>query len=96
MYIYLSEGYALLLSFMSAFAFRLLGLHGEEPQDSEFELLALFEFGLPLLFTLRNSVDEEDCGERSHQFTADRQRLVSAHDLRQILVSGLVAFYHCL
>jgi hypothetical protein len=51
-YIYLSEGYMLLLSFLSAFAaLRLLGLHGEEPHASEYALLALFAFTLPLLFT---------------------------------------------
>ena len=42
----------LLLSFLSAFAaLLLLGLHGEEPHASEYALLALFAFTLPLLFT---------------------------------------------
>lgn len=91
-YIYLSEGNALLLSLMSAFASRLLGLHGEEPHASEYALLALFAFTPPLLFTLRKFVAEEGSGERSHQFTAEPQQIFSAHNLRQILVPGFVAF----
>jgi hypothetical protein len=45
-----------------------------------------------LLFTLRKFVAEEGSGERSHQFTAEPQQIFSAHNLRQILVPGFVAF----
>lgn len=44
---------------------------GEEPNATPFELFALFEFELPLLFTLQKLVEEAN-GERSHQFAALR------------------------
>ena len=45
---------------------------GEEPNATPFELFALFEFELPLLFTLQKLVEEDANGERNHQFAALR------------------------
>ena len=81
----------------SDFAFRLLCLHGEEPHDTPFELLALLLFALPLEFTLQKFVDDDAIGERSHQLFAEPQRKCTAHNLyalRQVLVPCLIAFLY--
>ena len=58
----------------SDFTFRLLCLHGEEPHDTPFELLALLLFALPLEFTAQKFVDDDAIGERSHQLFVEPQR----------------------
>ena len=52
------------------FPHRLLCQPREEPNDTPFALDALLLLLLPLLFTFMKFEDEDETGERSHQFAA--------------------------
>ena len=68
--IFLSEGQALLLSSPNGFRQTVTLSVREEPNATPLELDALLLFELPLLFTFMKLVEEDETGERSHQFAA--------------------------